>query len=187
MRQIPWISAVVLLFVASCGAGVAPTGSNGGGLSITEAAESCASDDNARANAAVLMASAEADLGGSFRGITERAARKSGKPLDEYILQLWTEVLTVLPDGSITFQNAGAQIDSEVDTLVGKQSPLGMIILGANECFQTAIGLPERIDSQIGQTRALDGIQEASWGEFVARWNFHPVSGLTITYYLSES
>lgn len=35
--------------------------------------------------------------------------------------------------------------------------------------------------SEIGQTRALDGRQKASWGKVEASWSYHPDRGLDMT------
>ena len=45
------------------------------------------------------------------------------------------------------------------------------------QCVFGALGMPEAVNAHIGQTRALDGRQEDSWGSFSASWTFHPDAG----------
>ncbi len=47
-------------------------------------------------------------------------------------------------------------------------------------CFLDKLNAPESLESKIGQTRALDGTQTASWGEFEASWTYHPDDGLNL-------
>jgi hypothetical protein len=45
-------------------------------------------------------------------------------------------------------------------------------------CVLDKIGLPDSVDAQMGQTRALDGRQTATWDDITASWGYHPDSGL---------
>lgn len=47
-------------------------------------------------------------------------------------------------------------------------------------CFLEELGAPESLKTKLGQTRALDGTQSASWAEFEATWTYHPDSGLNL-------
>lgn len=47
-------------------------------------------------------------------------------------------------------------------------------------CVLVGLGAPQHIYSLIDATRALDGMQSESWGDYVARWTYHPDNGLTI-------
>lgn len=47
-------------------------------------------------------------------------------------------------------------------------------------CILAGLKAPQHIYSLIDATRALDGIQSESWGDYVARWTYHPDNGLTI-------
>jgi hypothetical protein len=49
-------------------------------------------------------------------------------------------------------------------------------------CVTRAVGMPSSVDRRISITRALDGMQEAKWGRISAFWNYHPDSGLNITF-----
>jgi len=49
-------------------------------------------------------------------------------------------------------------------------------------CVLNRLKAPSFVESQIGNTRAIDGIQQASWGKVRAFWNYHPDDGATITF-----
>ena len=49
-------------------------------------------------------------------------------------------------------------------------------------CAAKVMKMPAYIESRVGSTRALDGIQTAQWGKISAFWNFHPENGLDITF-----
>lgn len=53
------------------------------------------------------------------------------------------------------------------------------------ECVFTAVAMPDSVFSQISATRALDGMQKASWDKFSATWTYHPDNGLRVI--LTES
>lgn len=70
--------------------------------------------------------------------------------------------------GSISFDTQGdddASGDDLVDVL----------------CVLTALETPDRVISQMSQTRALDGTLETSWGDYEAFWNYHPDNGMNLT------
>jgi len=52
----------------------------------------------------------------------------------------------------------------------------------ATECVMREIDVPSRVTDHIGQTRAMDGMQTDSWDGMSARWNYHPDSGINITF-----
>lgn len=47
-------------------------------------------------------------------------------------------------------------------------------------CVLAGLKAPQHIYSLIDATRALDGMQSETWGDYVARWTYHPDNGLTI-------
>jgi len=49
-------------------------------------------------------------------------------------------------------------------------------------CAAAIIKMPAFVDAKIGSTRAIDGMQTAQWGKLSAFWNYHPDSGLNITF-----
>lgn len=52
-------------------------------------------------------------------------------------------------------------------------------------CVLKAVAVPDSVVSQIDATRALDGMQKASWDKFSASWTYHPDHGLRVI--LTES
>ncbi|WP_156925926.1 hypothetical protein [Glycomyces arizonensis] len=48
-------------------------------------------------------------------------------------------------------------------------------------CIFDELGVPDSVTSQIEGTRALDGTQEADFGEYSAFWTYHPDDGLNMT------
>ena len=50
------------------------------------------------------------------------------------------------------------------------------------DCVTKALSMPASVTRRIGFTRALDGMQEAKWGKLNSFWNYHPDSGLNITF-----
>lgn len=49
-------------------------------------------------------------------------------------------------------------------------------------CVLESLDTPESIIQQMEQTRALDGMQSGSWGEFEAKWTYHPDDGLDVIF-----
>jgi len=49
------------------------------------------------------------------------------------------------------------------------------------ECVFNELAMPSSVESHVTSTRALDGMQTDTWGEFSARWTYHPDDGLQIT------
>ncbi|HEX9089781.1 MAG TPA: hypothetical protein VF867_19975 [Arthrobacter sp.] len=52
-------------------------------------------------------------------------------------------------------------------------------------CVLLAAAVPDSVVSQIDATRALDGMQRASWDKMAASWTYHPKNGLNLI--LTES
>lgn len=50
------------------------------------------------------------------------------------------------------------------------------------ECAKKVLRVSSFVGSQISSTRAIDGVQKAQWGKISAFWNFHPDSGLNISF-----
>lgn len=47
-------------------------------------------------------------------------------------------------------------------------------------CIFDRVQVPDAVRSQISNTRALDGRQEAAWDDFTASWTYHPDSGMDL-------
>lgn len=52
-------------------------------------------------------------------------------------------------------------------------------------CALKAVSVPDRVVSEMDATRALDGMQRASWDKMSASWTYHPDDGLQVI--LTES
>ena len=47
-------------------------------------------------------------------------------------------------------------------------------------CSLGEIGTPDHVIAQMDGTRALDGMREAEWDGFTAKWTYHPDDGLDV-------
>jgi hypothetical protein len=52
-------------------------------------------------------------------------------------------------------------------------------------CVLRAVSVPDSVVSQMDSTRALDGMQKATWDKISASWTYHPTNGLKVI--LTES
>lgn len=50
-------------------------------------------------------------------------------------------------------------------------------------CVISAVNTPGYIVSQMQNTRAMDGMQSAEYDGISVQWNYHPDSGLDVTYH----
>ncbi|MCH7231884.1 hypothetical protein L0U85_13625 [Glycomyces sp. L485] len=48
-------------------------------------------------------------------------------------------------------------------------------------CIFDELEMPDAVISQINGTRALDGTQEANFGDYSTFWTYHPDDGLNMT------
>jgi hypothetical protein len=81
----------------------------------------------------------------------------------------------------------GAQLKDGGRTLIldgVKESSysINSVIDSDYQCAIRVMKIPAFVESRIESTRALDGIQSAQWGRVSAFWNFHPDSGLNISF-----
>jgi hypothetical protein len=53
-------------------------------------------------------------------------------------------------------------------------------------CILGELEVPDSVVDHIENTRALDGYQEASFGEYSASWTYHPDDGLNMTITITE-
>lgn len=74
-------------------------------------------------------------------------------------------------DDSITIYGAGAEDHPEQ----------GEVVFDTMICVIGMSSPPDRVISQISNTRALDGMQSAEWDGFAAQWNYHPDAGMNFT------
>ena len=50
------------------------------------------------------------------------------------------------------------------------------------ECALGVLKTPSFVKTQIQTTRALDGMQKATWGKISAQWTYHPDNGINISF-----
>ncbi|WP_454698240.1 hypothetical protein [Arthrobacter humicola] len=72
-----------------------------------------------------------------------------------------------------------------VDPTYANITKVAVLTLSDMACVLTAVAVPDSVVSQIDATRALDGMQKASWDKMSATWTYHPDHGLKII--LAES
>ena len=76
----------------------------------------------------------------------------------------------------------GASIEDGGKTLTLDGAFLYLITESDYNCVIKALKMPSSVNRRVGMTRALDGVQEARWGKISSFWNYHPDSGLNITF-----
>jgi hypothetical protein len=54
------------------------------------------------------------------------------------------------------------------------------------DCIIEELDVPDSVVDRIENTRALDGYQDATFGEFAASWTYHPDDGLNMTITMAE-
>jgi hypothetical protein len=63
----------------------------------------------------------------------------------------------------------------------GEDAASGDVPLADAFCVLGYLHVPDSVLQHIESTRALDGMQTASWDRYEARWTYHPDSGFDIT------
>lgn len=77
----------------------------------------------------------------------------------------------------------GAEVGDEGQSLTldtSGEEELGGISYTSLECMISALDIPDAIESRILATRALDGVQDATYDEVSLSWSYHPDSGMTL-------
>lgn len=96
----------------------------------------------------------------SAKASTPRETAPAKSPMEQVAASCGVSAAS---DGrSITMRTAGAKTVKDV------------------ACVLAGLKAPQHIYNLIDATRALDGMQSESWGDYVARWTYHPDNGLTI-------
>lgn len=62
----------------------------------------------------------------------------------------------------------------------GEEVASGSLSVSEVGCLLDHLETPESVTAQMNSTRALDGMQDASWGGLNATWTYHPDDGLDI-------
>lgn len=81
--------------------------------------------------------------------------------------------LTESHDGQVTLVIDGVGVD---DT--GYEDPTAE--WAAVTCILADLDAPAAVTARMGDTRALDGMQDAEWGVYHATWTFHPDDGMNL-------
>ncbi|TDV38728.1 hypothetical protein CLV71_126117 [Actinophytocola oryzae] len=75
-------------------------------------------------------------------------------------------------------------LDDDDHTLVidslGEEPGSGSVDLAGLACLLDGLDTPQSVVAKMNNTRALDGMVSASWGEFDASWTYHPDNGLDV-------
>lgn len=110
----------------------------------------------------------------ALMGSGDKDSSNSASPftLNEFPLrQAFTECRTGdLGDGDHTLV-----IDSS-----GEEPASGSASLTGLTCVLDELETPQSVISKMNRTRALDGMQSATWGDFEASWTYHPDDGLDL-------
>jgi hypothetical protein len=84
---------------------------------------------------------------------------------------------------SCALAEEGARLGDEGTSLMldmpGEDEPDGLTPEQVG-CIFGRLDMPEHVLNRMGQTRALDGMQDAEWGDYTASWTYHPDSGLDV-------
>lgn len=80
-----------------------------------------------------------------------------------------------IPDSAVLDEGKGLVLDTE-----GRKSGSGDLVVGRVGCVLNSLEAPAAVEQKMNKTRALDGRQEDSWGNFSASWSYHPDDGLDV-------
>ncbi len=83
----------------------------------------------------------------------------------------------------------GAAVGDEGQSLTldtSGEDDLGGISFTNLECMISALDIPDAVESRILATRALDGVQDATYDEVSLSWSYHPDSGMTLIVSLAQ-
>jgi galactose mutarotase-like enzyme len=109
-----------------------------------------------------------------YRNVLNDVAADNGQTDVAFIGSLADETAT-FAENTLTMSD-GYQQDDDGDLL-----PTGLIAGLIQACVLDALDTPQHVQDHIDTTRALDGTQEDAWGDYQARWTYHPDNGMNIT------
>ncbi len=115
-------------------------------------------------------------LGGCGGGGTPVAAPSPAPPPPPPPPRLQVAVEKCGTPNGMTVGDAGGSLTIDGK---GEDDALGAVP-STMRCVLQGIGIPDYVTSEMQETRALDGRQEASWSGFDASWRYHPDSGLSV-------
>ena len=67
-----------------------------------------------------------------------------------------------------------------VERVGDADSPPAGLTMEKLACVLNQLGTPDAVTAQMQATRALDGMQTATWEDVTARWTYHPDDGLDV-------
>lgn len=85
-------------------------------------------------------------------------------------------------DNYITTGDAGRSLSMSTEGTESSGATLTDVV-----CVLALLQTPEAVISRMGQTRALDGMQEATWDGLRGWWTYHPDAGFNIVIEDEES
>jgi hypothetical protein len=85
------------------------------------------------------------------------------------------EAEAVVTSNDIDLEDDGASLFIDGDGEESTGASIDDIVL-----VLVALDTPDSVVNRMSNTRALDGMQEATWGNFNATWTYHPDDGLDI-------
>lgn len=62
----------------------------------------------------------------------------------------------------------------------GEEAGSGVLSISDITCILGGLNTPSYVIHEMEQTRALDGRQSETWGDFEASWSYHPDDGLDV-------
>jgi hypothetical protein len=94
---------------------------------------------------------------------------------DEDASMSLTEIAATIDSRHIDVADDGASllIDGEGEESSGASIDEIVLTLGL-------LDTPSSVVTRMSSTRALDGMQDATWGDYAASWTYHPDNGLDI-------
>lgn len=121
----------------------------------------------------ILIASCGGGGGSSSGGVTSRGPNFNNL-YNTYCSSIWADVGS---DGSYL----------RIDTNPYDEDDNGVAYMEAYDAIEkvnTALGLPQSLLTEMGETRGVDGKQSQTFNEagVVVSWSYHPDSGLEVTY-----
>ncbi|MFD1210655.1 hypothetical protein ACFQ36_01190 [Arthrobacter sp. GCM10027362] len=94
--------------------------------------------------------------------------------------------LRLLPDAAdacFAASDGGVEIGDEGRSLTlqtrGNESFSGTSFITV-ACILRELEIPDSVMNRMGNTRALDGRQDAEWADYAASWSYHPDSGMNV-------
>lgn len=112
-------------------------------------------------------------------GTTETPVAGKAVPHQADLLNVTTDLTKAYAACGAT----GTLADDEHTLLVdmkGEDYGSGEATLEGTRCVLTELDVPQSVIGQMSSTRALDGMQTATWDDYSVSWTYHPDDGLDL-------